>query len=214
MKIFITSDQHFRHERIRILAARSARNTEEMDQKMLEAWNQTVRPNDLVYHLGDLAWGDANTVIPLILRLNGTICMIAGNHDRWLKDCPDEIFQSGKLELLPALYKIKYNKTKLWLCHYPLRCWEGSFKGAMHLYGHAHGNIEPERLPRSMDVGVDAAGIYPLFIGDIWTKLNKEPIIPEEARIRDAKDNKELQQEIAEWKATLWREQNWKTGKE
>ena len=206
-KIFITSDQHFKHKGMITLANRPVKTSEEMDLKMMRAWNETVRPNDLVYHLGDLSWGTAEDACKTIYQLNGTIRLIKGNHDRWLKDAPDELFLSGKVEMLPDLYKLKYNKTTIWLCHYPLRCWEGNFKGSMHLYGHAHATIEPERLPRSMDVGVDAAGIYPLFIGDIWTKLNKDPIIPEEARIRDAKDNEQLQREIAEWKRTLWKEQ-------
>ena len=174
-----------------------------MDRKMIQAWNETVRPLDTVYHLGDISWGSADDACNIILQLNGWIKLIKGNHDRWLKDAPDEIFTSGKIEMLSDIYKLKYNKTKIWLCHYPLRSWEGNFKGAMHLYGHTHGNIEPERLPRSMDVGVDSAGIYPLFIGDIWTRLNKDPIIPEEARIRDAADDEQLRKEIARWKLML-----------
>lgn len=207
MKIFITSDSHFCHEGTVILKARQAKNAAEMDRKMIEAWNAVVRHNDTVYHLGDLSWNTAENTCNIIWQLAGNIYFIKGNHDRWLKYAPDELFISGKLTLLPDIHRIKYNKTSIWLSHYPLRCWEGSFKGAMHLYGHAHGNIEPERLPRSMDVGVDAAGIYPLYIGDIWAKLDKEPMLPEEARIRDSKDNEQLRKELTRWRLML-KEQN------
>lgn len=201
-RILFTADQHLFHKGAILLAKRPFDTIEKMNRHMIECWNAVVRPDDDVYHLGDISFGRAGETVGILKELYGTIYLIPGNHDRWLDDYDNEL--AGHLNFLPALTKLKFNHTSIWLSHYPLRCWEGSFKGAMHLYGHTHGTIETERLPRSMDIGVDSVGYYPLYIGDVWAKLDKEPAIPEEARIRDEEDAKLL---TKDWK--LW-EKRWR----
>jgi len=192
MKTFITSDQHWGHAGIIMLSTwRSFKNVNHMNEHMIEAWNKRVGPNDLVYHLGDMFWhiNEAKAILP---RLNGKIKLFRGNHDWWLDEVitrHDGDIWANKLEVIPApehgnaILRVKINKTKIWLCHYPLRAWEGSFGGAMHCYGHCHGTIEKERLPRSMDMSVDVAGYEPWTIEEVWEHLSKDKIMPEEQRI-------------------------------
>jgi calcineurin-like phosphoesterase family protein len=191
MKNFITSDQHWGHWNektggIITLANRPFKDVNHMNEHMVKAWNERVGPKDIVYHLGDIFW-HVDVARKILPRLNGQIKLILGNHDWWYKDIEaDEKFEwhnSGRLQILPAIHRININKTKIWLCHYPMRCWEGSFQGAMHLYGHVHGTIEKERLPRSMDMSVDVAGYQPWTIEEVWKKLDKDPVMPEEQRI-------------------------------
>ena len=203
-RIFFTADQHFFHTKANLLANRPFDTLDKMNSHMIMCWNAVVRPDDAIYHLGDISFGKAGETIGILKGLNGTIYLIPGNHDRWLDHYDNEL--GSKLNFLPDLTKMNFNHTKIWLCHYPLRCWEGNFKGAMHLYGHTHGEMENQRLPRSTDIGVDAVGYYPLYIGDVWAKLDKEPIIPEEARIRGEEDAKILAES---WK--LW-EKRWTNG--
>jgi calcineurin-like phosphoesterase family protein len=155
-----------------------------MDVHMIRAWNERVQPNDEVYHLGDIFWNieTARRVLP---RLNGNIKLIKGNHDWWLKrtDVSDAWMFDTKIEIIDPISRLNFNKTKIWMSHFPLRVWEGNFQGAMHVYGHCHGTIEKERLPRSMDMSVDVAGYQPWTIEEVWEKLNEDPIMPEELRI-------------------------------
>ena len=58
MTIFFTGDTHFAHRRIIELAKRPFTTVEEMDEVMIKRWNAVVTANDVVYHLGDLAWTD------------------------------------------------------------------------------------------------------------------------------------------------------------
>ena len=186
--IYLISDHHWGHARILELAGRKFDGLSHMNEHMIKEWNVRVRPDDTVYHLGDIFWhvDVARAIRP---RLNGHIKLIKGNHDWWTKELANgeqgvmSEVQRMDIKLLPAIYRLNFNKTKIWMCHYPLRVWEGNFKGAMMIYGHCHGEIEADRLPRSMEISVDVAGYQPWTIEEVWKHLSKDPIMPEELRI-------------------------------
>lgn len=54
----------------------------EMNETMIERWNSVVRPNDIVWHLGDYAMGPDIKSLFLLKRLNGEKHLIVGNHDK------------------------------------------------------------------------------------------------------------------------------------
>jgi calcineurin-like phosphoesterase family protein len=82
MATFFTSDTHFGHQRIIELCERPFDSVDEMNEAMIERWNETVKPEDIVFHLGDVALGKIAESLPLIGRLNGSIFLVPGNHDR------------------------------------------------------------------------------------------------------------------------------------
>jgi calcineurin-like phosphoesterase family protein len=51
-----------------------------MNIKLIENWNNTVKPDDEIHNLGDFAFG--NNVEYYLSLLNGHITNIRGNHDR------------------------------------------------------------------------------------------------------------------------------------
>ena len=55
MNTFFTSDTHFGHNNIIEYCKRPYTSVEEMDAALEKNWNEVVKPDDLVYHLGDLA---------------------------------------------------------------------------------------------------------------------------------------------------------------
>lgn len=60
-------------------------SVEEMDEALVENWNQTVAKVDTVYHLGDVVFPRKS--LETLGRLNGRKILIGGNHDRYsLKD--------------------------------------------------------------------------------------------------------------------------------
>lgn len=78
--IWLVSDTHFSHANIIRYCNRPFSSAEEMDEVMIERWNKVVKPNDKVYHLGDV--GLSNRTLDTILsRLNGKKRLILGNHD-------------------------------------------------------------------------------------------------------------------------------------
>jgi len=84
LNIFVTSDQHFNHFKISQLCGRKFRSLEEMHNVMIKLWNNTIRPQDIVIHLGDIVFtkGASSEVSKIISQLNGRIILVKGNHDR------------------------------------------------------------------------------------------------------------------------------------
>jgi calcineurin-like phosphoesterase family protein len=82
---FLISDTHFGHAGVcRFLRDDGTKlrpwdTPEEMDEFMVAAWNERVRPNDKVYHLGDVVIN--RRALAIMDRLNGDKVLIRGNHD-------------------------------------------------------------------------------------------------------------------------------------
>jgi calcineurin-like phosphoesterase family protein len=62
-----------------------------MDEEMIRRWNETVRPNDKVYHLGDVVIN--RKALKTLARLNGDKVLIKGNHDIFRLDEYTEYFR-------------------------------------------------------------------------------------------------------------------------
>ena len=165
--IWFTSDTHFGHANIIRFSDRPFKDVQEMDEKLIANWNECVRPDDQVYHLGDFSF--SRDPIKVARRLMGIKYLILGNHDRIkrLKGC---------FEWIKDVYEIFLsNRKRIWLSHYPHRAWPGSHKGNIHLYGHEHGNFKD--YGRSTDVGVDCWDYYPVHLDTILEMMKgKESI--------------------------------------
>ena len=85
MKIFVISDTHFNHKNIIEYTGRPFKTAEEMNEIIINNWNNRVGKDDLVIHLGDFALGSKEEIKELRSRLNGTILLIRGNHDHQSK---------------------------------------------------------------------------------------------------------------------------------
>lgn len=90
-KVFVIADTHFGHAgmckflRTDGTKLRPWDSPEEMDEVMVQRWNDTVKPTDKVYHLGDVAIN--RRALSTLARLNGDLVLVKGNHDIFpLKD--------------------------------------------------------------------------------------------------------------------------------
>lgn len=80
---FIISDTHFGHKHVLVkepLRVITLNNThyKSFDDLSLNWWNEVVSVNDSVLHLGDLYFGDGDSILP---KLNGEKMLIVGNND-------------------------------------------------------------------------------------------------------------------------------------
>ena len=172
-KIWFTADHHFGHTNIIENCNRPFSTVEEMDSIMIERWNEVVRKNDMVYHLGDITL--YKDVSKYISKLNGHITVIPGNHDfRWMGlhfDYDVLYTKTGIMGITAPLVELKMRaeKTIMVLCHYALRTWNRSHYGSLHLHGHSHGMLE--QFPNSMDVGVDCHNFYPISLSFVMENL-------------------------------------------
>jgi len=152
MTIYFTSDTHFSHANIIKLCNRPFENVEEMNSTMIRNWNETVLPEDTVYHLGDFAF--KGHFEDILSNLNGRKFLIIGNHDS------SAVINSEYWEGVSYYKEIVIETTKIVLFHYPIKSWNGMYKNALHFHGHCHGNLEP--YGRARDVGVDVWGFKPI----------------------------------------------------
>ena len=83
-ELFFTSDTHFHHENIIKFCNRPFTDVQEMDNILVERWNEVVPVDATVFHLGDFAWGGYNVWKNVRERLNGEIILIKGNHKNFV----------------------------------------------------------------------------------------------------------------------------------
>lgn len=144
-KSFVTADPHFGHEGVcRFLRRDGATKLRpwstaaEMDEALVERWNETVGEFDRVYVLGDVAINKKG--LPILSRLNGKLVLIGGNHD---------IF--GAQEYLKYFEDVRSYKVveggaagpRAILSHIPIHT--GSIgRFTVNIHGHLHANEVPE----------------------------------------------------------------------
>ncbi|MDK2600517.1 metallophosphoesterase [Bacillus stercoris] len=84
-KVFLISDTHFCHSNIIRYENRPFKDTDEMDEYMIESWNKVVSENDIVIHVGDVILAKAKKAKEILSRLNGRKILVLGNHDHFSK---------------------------------------------------------------------------------------------------------------------------------
>lgn len=175
IETFFTSDTHFHHNNILEFCPNSRLGSDvlEMNEIMIQNWNARVKPHDIVWHTGDFAFAGKDKVIETILRLNGNINLVKGNHDNHLDT--EEIrpmfssFQEYKL--------LRLNGKKFVLFHFPIESWDQKIRGSYHLHGHLHGDSHHSciRIKNRMDIGVDCRtqrDMTPFHFDEVMEYLN------------------------------------------
>ena len=160
MTIYFTGDTHFGHGGALGLYRRPFASVAAMNEALLARWNETVGPEDTVWHLGDFAIRQRPPVVAdLLARLNGRKHLVAGNND------PPSTRELAVWESVQSYLEIEADGVGMVLCHYPFRSWRGMGKGWVNLHGHSHGRLKP--LPRQFDVGVDVWSFRPVTLSEI-----------------------------------------------
>ncbi|WP_342148590.1 metallophosphoesterase [Methylorubrum sp. SB2] len=166
------SDTHFGHRAIlspRMQASRPFASIEEHDETLIARWNEAVRPDDTVWHLGDFCYRCGEDYARSVFdRLRGRQrFLVRGNHDRIGARLPwDGIFDVARVA---APDPASGATVGLFLFHYACRVWDRMHRGDLHLYGHSHGNLPGTAA--STDVGVDCFGFRPVTLDEIRIRL-------------------------------------------
>lgn len=174
MKTWITSDLHFSHKNILKYSPtyRQFQDVDAMNEGIVAAWNISVKPEDMVYILGDVAFCNAEKATQFMKRMNGRKILIEGNHD--VKLVKDAAFRSC-FEEIHKYHEITYNKTLICLFHFRIFEWNQCHRGSIQLFGHSHGN-GGDTGNRSMDVGFDATGNVVSSLDSIVEKMKAKEI--------------------------------------
>lgn len=129
---WFTSDTHFGHKNILEYEkeARPFNSVEEMNETLISNWNDTVRPKDIVYHLGDFAFGKHN--LHIAGRLHGRKRLVLGNHDVY--GC--HLY----LDYFEKLFGVMYWKRCV-LSHIPVHTGNLGSRAFLNVHGHLHSKI-------------------------------------------------------------------------
>lgn len=174
MNCWFTSDTHFHHANIIKYCNRPFADTVEMNNALIENWNSVVGDNDLVYHLGDFAFGREDFMFDMLIkRLKGKIVFLKGNHDRLAWRNRDKFFAHSD-----SYREIEVNGKDITLCHYAMRVWNKSHHGAWHLYGHSHGTLPDDPNALSFDCGVDCHNYTPISFEQVEAIMAKKTFKP------------------------------------
>lgn len=158
MTKWITSDLHFGHTNIMKFCpvTRAHYNdVDDMREKMIKEWNESVAPEDETFILGDFAFLPAHEAVQILNRLNGAKILIEGNHDRKLLNDPS--FRRCFKEVHQYL-RYRHDDNIVIMMHYPIYEWDQMHRGAVHFYGHVHGAKTGLEKYRARDVAFDATG--------------------------------------------------------
>jgi calcineurin-like phosphoesterase family protein len=159
--VWLVSDTHFGHEKTCTVFKREDGSplrpfscAEEMDEYMVKAWNERVKPTDKVYHLGDVVIN--RKAMKTLARLNGDKVLIRGNHDIFRDDDYRQYFRE---------IRAYHVMNGMILSHIPLHSHSlGRF--GVNIHGHLHAN----RVMKAR--GVDAKTGEVLYGNDIDTRYH------------------------------------------
>lgn len=178
---FLISDTHFGHtntwEKFTLEDGSPLRpftSTEEMDETMVDNWNRVVRPQDTVYHLGDVVI--ARRHLETVKRLNGRKILIRGNHDIY----KDKDYYGAGFE---QIHGVRVFVDQFILSHIPLHpdCVGERFKRNVH--GHLHGNrvmrkviVRPDRSAGDHEFYMVNKEIDPRYLSVCVEQINFTPV--------------------------------------
>ena len=133
--VFLVSDTHFGHAGVcrftrndGVTKLRPWTDPAEMDEAMVKAWNERVRPNDKVYHLGDVVIN--RKALSIMSRLNGDKVLIRGNHDIFKDEDYTPYFRS---------LRGYHVMNGMILSHIPIHE-ESLGRFGVNIHGHLHAN--------------------------------------------------------------------------
>lgn len=175
--IYLTADTHFFHRNIIKYCNRPFGNEAEMNEALVRNWNERVKSNDLVFHLGDFAVGvkDQKALVDLAYSLNGQICLIKGNHENAVLKNDT---MRDRFNWIRDYFELKAPEADIILFHYALRVWNKSHHGALHAFGHSHGSLPDDPNALSLDVGVDSWNYKPITIAEFKDGMKNKTFKP------------------------------------
>ena len=177
--IYISSDFHGFHKNIcrgstswsnPELNCREFNDEFEMTDVMIKNINSSVKKQDMLIHLGDIAFGGKSNVQKLLQRINcRNLVLLNGNHDYGSAACSNVILECDYLELRLD------SKVLVCMFHYPIASWNEMHHGSIMLHGHTH--LKYKGDGRIKDVEMNGNNMFPYNLTDVVNELLQIPMV-------------------------------------
>jgi len=180
-KVWLISDTHFDHTNIIKYCNRPFVSTKEMNECMVWNWCRAIASSDLVYFLGDMAFGrESRKPGWWVTQLSGKIVWIKGSHDRGVQTTQDV----GSLRNVPVMYSVervvKYEVIscggiEFMLVHDTFDAVVNGWNGWM-IHGHNHDNrphVDNRFGHKRINVSVEVIDYTPISLAKIVEEVRK-----------------------------------------
>jgi calcineurin-like phosphoesterase family protein len=173
--------------------------------RIIENWNKTIRPEDVVYVLGDFgSFRSIEDVEETLASLNGKKHLIVGNNDNynvinakgWASVTP---LKDIRVKYRDELGTIRYQNIVL--CHYAMTVWKNSGRGSWMLFGHSHGTLPDDKGSLQMDVGVESNNFRPVSFREVKIFMSQKKYVPKDYHGRYVSSSYSAALWDTDWKA-------------
>lgn len=120
MAIFVTSNLQLGRPAAIKTYKRDFKSVDEMNDYLITEWNKVVTNKDVVYHLGNFAW-DPKTAQDSLLRLNGTIYLTLGEHDKAIETLSDKNMLRPGVSVVKCIEELPEQNSIV--SYWPLGTW-------------------------------------------------------------------------------------------
>lgn len=187
MTIWLCSDWHLAHENIYKFTYTDAdgavrrvrerfKDAQEGDDYMMQRWNELVKPEDHVWHLGDVTMERSSNAkqwfVNKIHSLPGHKRLILGNHDHLAMD----VYRDAGFQKIKGSHKI----DNLLLSHYPLHESTIPLWASVNCHGHIHQNPAPSL--RHMNLCVEVTNYEPVPLDTVLEAAKQQRILWDASR--------------------------------
>ena len=124
--IYVISDTHFHHEKIKAYCGRP----EDYEEQIYKNLNKLTK-KDILIHLGDITWGHELEIAHYFRDLPCRVILAKGNHDS--KPC--EWYINNGFDFAARKFNMKYRGVKICFSHRPAG-WDGDWE--LNICGHLH----------------------------------------------------------------------------
>jgi calcineurin-like phosphoesterase family protein len=175
-----TSDPHYFHKNIIRYCDRPFSSVEEMNETMIQRYNELIGPKDTVLWVGDCFFGKVKPCKEVMNRLNGKKHLILGNHDYH----PHMMAEMGFELITDRIYGVIAGR-KVVIIHYDQwkyrSIWDDRYENrrydAQHdeviIHGHTH--QKSKSLLNQVHVGVDAWNFTPALRSQVEEEIKLIP---------------------------------------
>lgn len=170
-KLYITSDVHLNHKKEFLWRQRGFSSVEEHNNFIIKTINQTCRPQDILFCLGDFCLNThPDKLLGLINSIHCTQWWLSGNHNnpwekKYIEQSNDFLSDINTTFLSPwfdnvikgiqlldtnvfifdSYLEFAWNGQMVTFFHYPIAVWNQMQHGAWNACGHSHYSYPPSR---------------------------------------------------------------------
>ena len=168
---WFTSDYHLGHANIIKYCERPFKDVEHMNKTIITNHNNRVKPNDIVFFLGDFCFrnskggkegeGSIDKAEHYLKQLNGRFVFIRGNHDN-----------NNSLKTCIKSAVIEFGGQDIFLCHNPE---DYNPKYRINFVGHVHQHWKVQKVKGCtlINVGVDVNNFLPVKFDELVSVMLK-----------------------------------------